>query len=137
MPIALWRVPTPSCFATLQIPDLIRSTEQNEWNLADPTDRRPGYEILVVHGLPQQMIRWLDGGFLVDLWNDLDLPEPIRRAWVPALLAATRRATADPFSWARAADPEAAALARVREYRPLPKPPPPPPPRRSRFDRRP
>jgi transcriptional regulator with XRE-family HTH domain len=39
-PDRLWRVPTPDCFTTLHVPDLLGHTEQNEWNLADPTDRR-------------------------------------------------------------------------------------------------
>ncbi len=35
-PNRLWRVPTPDCFATLTVPDLLAHTEQDEWNLADP-----------------------------------------------------------------------------------------------------
>lgn len=137
VPNALWRVPTPDCFATLAIPDLTRQTEQGEWDLANLTDRRRGYEILVRHGLPQQMIRWLDGGFLVDLWGELDLPDVIRSAWVPAIHAARRSRRADPFAWGSPEGPEVAALARVRGYDPLPPPPPSPPPLRSRFDPRP
>ena len=134
-PNRLWRVPTPDCFATLRVPDLLGHTEQDEWNLADPTDRRRAYEILIRRGMPQMLIRWLDGGFLVDLWDQLDLPDPVRDAWQPAIRDATRPHRSDIFRWS--GDPETGPLARITWQEFLPKPPPPPPPRRSRFDPRP
>jgi transcriptional regulator with XRE-family HTH domain len=138
-PNRLWRVPTPDCFATLTVPDLLGHTEQDEWNLADPTDRRRAYEILIRRGLPQMMIRWLDGGFLVDLWDDLDLPDPVREAWEPAIGAATRTRGRGIFSWHYDEDPETTDLARITWMEFQPKPPPPPPrrQRRTRFDPRP
>jgi transcriptional regulator with XRE-family HTH domain len=138
-PNRLWRVPTPDCFATLRAPDLIGHTEQDEWNLTDPTDRRRCYEILIRHGLPQMMIRWLDGGFLIDLWDQLDLPDPVRAAWAPAVRAATRPHSSNIFSFHFDQDPETADLARITSMEFLPKPPPPPPrrQRRTRFDPRP
>jgi transcriptional regulator with XRE-family HTH domain len=130
-PNLLWRVPTPDCFDTLRIPDLLQQTSQTEWNLADRTDRRRAYEILIRRGLPQQMIRWLDGALLVDLWEALDLPDPVRKVWLPAIAAARDgRIGVDTLNWGRQ-DPDAAAYAGVRGYEPLPSPPPPPPPRRS------
>jgi transcriptional regulator with XRE-family HTH domain len=136
-PNRLWRVPTPDCFATLHVPDLLRQTEQDEWNLADPTDRRRAYEILIRRGMPQMMIRWLDGGFLVDCWEDLDLPDPVRAAWEPAIRAAARPHHSYIFSWISGEDPETTDLTRITWQEFLPPPPPPPPPRRSRFDPRP
>jgi hypothetical protein len=135
-PDRLWRVPTPDCFDTLHIPDLLQLTEQGDWDLADRTDRRRAYEILICEGLPQQMIRWLDGGFLVDLWDELDLPDTIRKVWMPAIESARRGRAIDSFRWI-GVDPETATLARIRGWERLPPPPPPPPPRRSRFDPRP
>jgi hypothetical protein len=124
-------VQTPDCFDTLRIPDLLQQTPQDEWNLADRTDRRRAYEILIRRGLPQQMIRWLDGALLVDLWDELDLPDPVRKVWLPAIAAARDgRLVVDTLNWDRQ-DPDAAAYAGVRGYEPLPSPPPPPPPRRS------
>ena len=41
------------------------------------------------------MIRWIDGGLLVDLWGDLDLPDPVREAWEPAIRVATLPLTVD------------------------------------------
>lgn len=139
-PNRLWRVPTPDCFATVQVPDLLQHTEQSDWNLADPTDRRRAYEILIRRGLPQMMIRWLDGGFLVDLWEQFDLPDPVRDAWEPAITHATRTHSSNIFSWHyHDEDPETADLARITWMEFLPKPPAPPPrqQRRTRFDPRP
>ena len=139
-PNRLWRVPTPDCLATLRVPDLLGHTDQDEWNLKDPVDRRRAYEILIRRGLPQMMIRWLDGGFLVDLWDDLDLPDPVRHAWEPAITHATGSHSSNIFSWHYGEeDPETADLARITWMEFLPKPPPPPPrrQRRTRFDPRP
>jgi transcriptional regulator with XRE-family HTH domain len=119
-PNQLWRVPTPDCFAILKIPDLLRHTSQDEWDLADRSNRLRAYEILIRRGLPQQMIRWLDGGFLVDLWEELDLPGPVRKFWTPAIEHARRgRLVYDTLSWGPE-DPETARLARIRGYEPLP-----------------
>jgi transcriptional regulator with XRE-family HTH domain len=139
-PNRLWRVPAPDCFTTLHVPDLLGHTDQNEWDLADLADRRRAYEILIRRGMPQMMIRWLDGGFLVDLWDSLDLPDPVRAAWEPAVRDATRADSSGVFSWHSGEGPETGALARITWMEFLPKPPPPPPPRaarRSRFDPRP
>jgi transcriptional regulator with XRE-family HTH domain len=139
-PNRLWRVPAPDCFTTLHVPDLLGHTDQKDWDLADPADRRRAYEILIRRGMPQMMIRWLDGGFLVDLWDSLDLPDPVRAAWEPAVRDATRADSSGVFSWHSGEGPETGALARITWMEFLPKPPPPPPPRaarRSRFDPRP
>jgi len=138
-PDRLWRVPAPDCFTTLGVPDLLGHTEQNEWNLADPTDRRRAYELLIRRGMPQMMVRWLDGGFLVDLWDQLDLPDPVRAAWEPAVRDATRAESSGVFSWHSGEDPEIGPLARItwQEFLPKPPPRPRPAPRRSRFDPRP
>ena len=77
------------------------------------------------------MIRWLDGGFLVDCWDQLDLPDPVRDAWEPAVRArdaVTLAATSSPGTSDE--DPETGPVwpgSAGMEF--LPKPPPPPPPR--------
>ena len=130
-------MPTPDCFDTLRIPDLLQHTSQEDWNLKDRTDRRRAYEILIREGLPQQMIRWLDGALLIDLWDELDLPDEVRWAWLPAIATAREaRIGVDALNGVRHTTP----YAKVRGYEPLPSPPPPPPlprrRRRSRFDPR-
>jgi len=133
----LWAVEPPMCFATIQMPDLIHNTDKMHWGMRDRTERRGAYEQLIRRGMPQQMIRWIDGGLLVDLWDELDLPEPVRQAWEPAVRFATLPPDVDGLNFYFRENPEVARSARIRGYEPLPPPPPPPPPRRSRFDPRP
>ncbi len=137
VPSMLWAVEPPTCFATIQMPDLIHNTDKMEWSMCDRQERRGAYEQLIRRGLPQQMIRWIDGGLLVDLWGELDLPDPVREAWNPAIRFATLPLVVDGLNFYFTENPEVARNARVRGYEPLPPPPPPPPPRRSRFDPRP
>lgn len=136
-PSMLWAVGPPTCFATLRIPDEIRNTGMRTWNMRDREERRGAYEQLIRRGLPQQMIRWIDGGLLVDVWDELDLPDPVRQAWEPAIRLATLPLDVDGLRFYFTENPEVARNARVRGYEPLQPPPPPPPPRRSRFDPRP
>jgi DNA-binding XRE family transcriptional regulator len=128
-PSMLWSVGPPTCFATLHIPDAIRDTGMRTWNMRQRGERRGVYEQLLRRGLPQQMIRWIDGGLLVDLWNELDLPDAVRDAWEPAIRLATMPLDVDGLRFIRE-DPFAAPTARIRRYETLPPPPPPPPPRR-------
>ncbi len=136
-PGMLWAVEPPMCFATIQMPDLIHNTDKMHWGMRDRTERRGAYEQLIRRGMPQQMIRWIDGGLLVDLWDELDLPESVRQAWEPAVRFATLPLDVDGLNFYFRENPEVARSARIRGYEPLPPPPPPPPPRRSRFDPRP
>jgi hypothetical protein len=62
-------------------PDFIRNTGMRDWDMRDREERKGVYEQLIRRGLPQQMIRWMDGALLVDVWDELDLPDPVRRAW--------------------------------------------------------
>ena len=135
-PSMLWAVEPPACFATLHIPDEIRNTGMRTWNMRDREERRGVYEQLIRRGLPQQMIRWIDGGLLVDLWDELDLPNPVRDAWEPAIRLATMPLDVDGQRSILREDPFVAPTAHIRRYETL-SPPPPPPPRRSRFDPRP
>lgn len=136
-PSMLWAVEPPTCFATLRIPDSIHNTGMRTWNMRDREERRGVYEQLIRRGLPQQMIRWIDGGLLIDLWDELDLPDPVREAWEPAIRLATQPLDVDGLRFFFSENPEVARTARVQGYEPLPPPPPPPPLRRSRFDPRP
>lgn len=143
-PSMLWAVEPPTCFATLEMPDQIRHTGMRTWNMRDRDGRRGAFEQLVRFALPQQMIRWIDGGLLVDLWDELDLPDPVRQSWQPAIGLATEPMAVDTLRFfIYDKDPETAPTARVRGYDVVPPPPPPPPPpeprkqRRTRFDPRP
>ena len=142
VPQMLWAVPPPACFVTLWFPDLIDPGTRDTWDLSRRDDRRRAYTLLVRRGLPQQMIRWMDGGLLVDMWDELDLPDSVRAAWEPTIRGArvpVGKTKVDSLGFIRREDSFEAPTARIRDYEPLPKPPPPPRPkqRRTRFDPRP
>ena len=50
--------------------------------------RRRLYELLLRRGQPDEMRDWMDGALVVDLWDDLKIPEVIRQAWRPAVTLA-------------------------------------------------
>ncbi len=131
-PSELWAVEPPTCFATLEIPDEIRNTGMRTWNMLDREERKCVYGNLIRRGLPMQMLNWIDGGLLIDLWDELDLPDPVREEWRPAIESATRRMKVYGLDFTSGTQ-----HARIRWYDPLPPPPPAPPPQRSRFDPRP
>ncbi|WP_447925906.1 helix-turn-helix domain-containing protein [Georgenia muralis] len=132
-PSMLWSVEPPTCFATLRIPDEIRNTGMRTWNMRDREERRGVYEQLIRRGLPQQMIRWIDGGLLVDVWDELDLPDPVRDAWEPAIRLATVPVEVEGLNFFFHENPEVAPGARIRGWEALPPPPPPLPPGRWRY----
>ena len=43
------------------------------------------YEIVLTEGLPNDIEALIDGGLLVDLWDDLYLRKDIRNAWQPLI----------------------------------------------------
>jgi len=69
------------------MPDLLKRTRQGLWDLGDRADRRRLYEMLLVLGAPEQILRWVDGALLVDLWRELEVPTPVRAAWAPVVQA--------------------------------------------------
>jgi transcriptional regulator with XRE-family HTH domain len=90
VPDRLWRVEVPQCFARVTIPDLTRQTDQGVWDLGNRVDRTRLYEILLVEGSDLMIYRWVDAALLVDVWADLELPEPIRQAWDPLVRVASQ-----------------------------------------------
>jgi len=62
--------------------------------LHERIDRARAYELILREGSPSDLLDYIDGALLVDLWKDLNLPGPIRRAWQPLIrkaLATSRR----------------------------------------------
>ncbi len=138
-PSILWGVETPTCFATLELPNLIQVGGKSTWNLRDREERIGAYTQLIRRGLPEQMIRWIDGGLLVDVWEELDLPDPVREAWFWPIRLAQEPLEIDALSYFYDEDRYRTSRASIHKWTPLPPPPPrpKPKPRRSRFDPRP
>jgi hypothetical protein len=61
-----------------------------EFDLSDRRQRARVYEIVLREGTGRDIIDYVDGALLLDLWPDLILPAQIRREWQP-LIDAVRR----------------------------------------------
>ena len=86
IPNRLWRVEPRLSFSKVKLPDWPASRESGDfilrnWDLAVREDRRRVYGYLLRESVPVWIYRWVDGALLVDLWDDLTLPDPLRKAW--------------------------------------------------------
>lgn len=54
-------------------------------NLRSRADRARMYEIVLQEGRPADILAYVDGVLLADLWDDLVLPRKIRAAWEPLM----------------------------------------------------
>lgn len=86
-PDRLWRGRLPECFAKVHLHDSSESRTRR-FDLGRRSQRRSMYELLLRRGTPEELMDWVDGALLVDMWADLRIPQPIRDAWKPAVSAA-------------------------------------------------
>lgn len=78
----LWRLPITEAFAEVTLPlGLNWSRPGLAFALRDRRQRARCYEIVLREGMSADMLRWIDGALLVDLWPDLVLPREVRDAW--------------------------------------------------------
>jgi transcriptional regulator with XRE-family HTH domain len=56
---------------------------------AERTDRARLYEVVLREGDPDDVLRYIDGVLLVDIWDELVLPRSVRAAWDPVIRTAT------------------------------------------------
>jgi transcriptional regulator with XRE-family HTH domain len=95
VPDVLPRLPIDHALGKVQLPlHLNWSQPGREFNLADRQQRARVYEIVLREGTPQDIIDYLDGALLVDLWADLILRAEVRHAWQPLIDAVRGRPAA-------------------------------------------
>lgn len=88
VPTALQRLPLDRALATVTLPvHLNWSDPRRRFDLGDRSQRARLYEIVLREGTPEDILTYLDGALLVDLWEDLVIPRDIRTAWTPLLMA--------------------------------------------------
>lgn len=87
VPDRLWRGRLPECFAKVHLHDGAESRTRR-FDLGRRSQRRALYELLLRKGTPAEMIDWIDGALLVDLWAELKVPQAIRAAWQPVVVLA-------------------------------------------------
>jgi transcriptional regulator with XRE-family HTH domain len=82
VPNQLPRLPLRQALAAVTLPlHLNWSTPGTKFDLRSRTKRARCYEIVLREGLPEDILAYVDGALLVDLWPELVLPQDIRAAW--------------------------------------------------------
>ena len=82
----LWRLPLPEAFATAALPlGLNWSKPGSTFDLSDRRQRSRCYEVVLREGMPPDLLRFVDGALLVDLWSEIVIPRQLRAAWQPVI----------------------------------------------------
>jgi hypothetical protein len=84
VPTTLPRLPLTEAFANVKLPlHLNWSDPGRQFDLRDRADRARLYEIVIREGTSEDILRYIDGALLIDLWDELVLPSAIRSRWAP------------------------------------------------------
>lgn len=91
VPTALPRLSLDHAFAVVELPlHLNWSDRGRQFNLGDRRQRARVYEIVLREGRPEDVLAYQDGALLLDLRDQLVLPQPIRSAWEPVVTGASK-----------------------------------------------
>jgi hypothetical protein len=63
------------------------SAPERVFDLGSRADRARVYEVVLQEGRPVDILAYVDGALLVDLWEDMVFPRAIRSAWAPVINA--------------------------------------------------
>jgi transcriptional regulator with XRE-family HTH domain len=82
VPGALPRLPLDRALATVELPlHLNWSDRGRRYDLRVRRQRARVYEIVLREGGPDDVLAYVDGALLVDLWDEVVLPRTVRTAW--------------------------------------------------------
>lgn len=85
-PDRLPRLDIARALAAVELPlHLNWSAPGRVFDLRTRADRARVYEIVLQEGTPADILAYVDGALLVDLWEDLVLPRAVRYAWAPLI----------------------------------------------------
>jgi hypothetical protein len=88
VPGHLPRLDMTHAFARVRLPlHLNWSAPGRVFDRGSRADRARVYEIVLQESRPADILAYVDGALLVDLWDDLVLPRPVRSAWTPVVRA--------------------------------------------------
>lgn len=86
LPSLLSRLSPAYALARVTLPlHLNWSDPARTFDLRDRAHRARVYEIVLREGTPEDVLNYIDGVLLVELWNDLVLPRDIRAIWTPLI----------------------------------------------------
>ena len=93
VPDRLPRLDAARALAVVKLPlHLNWSAPGRAFDLRSRTDRARMYEIVLQEGRPADILAYVDGALLADLWDDLVLPRAVRSAWSPVIQVPGRAA---------------------------------------------
>ena len=76
--------------ATVTLPLHLNWSEPGRaFNMTERRQRARVYEMVLREGTPGDVLTYIDGLLLLDLWNDLVLPRRVREAWLPLVTSAS------------------------------------------------
>lgn len=82
VPNRLPRLPLDRAFATVELPLHLNWSDRGRlFDLRDRRQRARVYELVLREGGPEDVLTYVDGALLVDLWDDIVLPMGVRTAW--------------------------------------------------------
>jgi hypothetical protein len=72
--------------AAVQLPLTLNWSQPGRvFRLSDRSDRARVYELVLREGSDDDVLAYVDGALLVDLWDELVLPRAVRAAWSPLI----------------------------------------------------
>ena len=86
VPTRLPQLEPQQAFALVTLPlHLNWSSPGQKFDLRNRRKRARVYEIVLREGMPLDICTYIDGNLLIDLWEDLIVPSPLRAAWAPLI----------------------------------------------------
>jgi len=86
VPDRLPRLDVARALVVVELPlHLNWSASGRVFDLRARADRARVYEIVLQEGTPADILAYVDGALLADLWQDLVLPRAVRSAWAPLI----------------------------------------------------
>ena len=93
VPTSLPRLPVAQALATVTLPLHVNwSMPGRQFHLRDRAQRARVYEMVIREGNPEDVLAYIDGALLVDLWPELVIPRAVRAAWETVVSAAAPEA---------------------------------------------
>lgn len=82
VPTHLPQLDISAALGTVTLPlHLNWSDPGRQFNLRDRADRARVYETVLREGGPEDILQYVDGALLIDLWSELVLPREVRAVW--------------------------------------------------------
>lgn len=93
VPHVLPRLALDVAFATVELPLHLNWSDRGRlFDLRDRRQRARVYELVLREGGPEDVLAYLDGALLVDLWDELVLPTKVRAGWADVVTGITETA---------------------------------------------